>query len=50
MGNLGGMTVDSMVLADSPRARARFINQRTKRRSKPSSSNGVDISVQTSTA
>lgn len=34
MGNLGGMTVDSMVLADSPRARARFINQRTKKKVK----------------
>ena len=34
MGNLGGMTVDCMVLADSPRARARFINQRTKKKVK----------------
>ena len=34
MGNLGGMTVDSMVLVDSPRARARFINQRTKKKVK----------------
>ena len=34
MGNLGEMTVDCMVLVDSPRARARFINQRTKKKVK----------------
>ena len=31
---MGDMTVDCMVLVDSPRARARFINQRTKKKVK----------------